>query len=103
MNKITKNELQNYAKSIQIAINEDEMATMQAQINDILDYVSLIDNFDDSNEELNENFNKKMILDANSNKFREDFAANSISIDESLKNAHKKNENFFKVPKFIDN
>ena len=98
---MTKEKLQEYARTMQIAINEKESEIMLEQINDILDYVSSLDDFD-SEERKSINFNEDNCNEFNCNRFREDIVLNSISVSEALKNAPNKNENFFKVPKVIE-
>jgi len=94
--KITKEELLQQAQIIQIGLTENESDVILDQINNILDYVSNIENFDyKDNQEL------QFLLDDN-NRFREDTSYPSISLEEALRNAPKKNENFFKVPKIIE-
>ncbi|MCL2039012.1 MAG: Asp-tRNA(Asn)/Glu-tRNA(Gln) amidotransferase subunit GatC [Bacteroidetes bacterium] len=95
---MTKEELINISKIIQIKINDNESNVLFNQLNGITDYVSKIDNYDymfNSETEL-----QFMINDVN--RLRDDVSNTSIALSETLKNAPKKNENFFKVPKVIE-
>ncbi len=93
---MTKEELLELSKIIQIKIGDNEANILLNQLNGIIDYVSKIENstFDDETE--------LQFMLAETNRLRKDMAATSITITEALKNAPKKNENFFKVPKVIE-
>jgi aspartyl-tRNA(Asn)/glutamyl-tRNA(Gln) amidotransferase subunit C len=93
---MTKEELSDYANSIQISLTDDEAVLIHSQINNILDYVSVLEDYDCQNSE---EF-QFMIDDVN--RLREDISQPSIPLAEALQNAANKNENFFKVPKVIE-
>jgi aspartyl-tRNA(Asn)/glutamyl-tRNA(Gln) amidotransferase subunit C len=93
---ITKEELIEQSNVIQIALTEQESDTLLTQMNNIFDYVSIIKDYDCGDEaEL------QFMVDDN-NRLREDISEESISLQDALKNAPKKNESFFKVPKVIE-
>lgn len=95
---MTDKELINYSNIIQIELSKSKQDDLLPQINNILDYVSILDNYN-CQEQTN-------LLDSNQednyNRFREDIPVASISLQDALKNAHSKNESFFKVPKVIE-
>lgn len=94
---MTKEEFIELSKIIQIKINDNESDILFNQLNGIIDYVHKIDNcLCDLNNETELQF---MIDDVN--RLREDVPATSITLTDALKNASKKNESFFKVPKVL--
>jgi aspartyl-tRNA(Asn)/glutamyl-tRNA(Gln) amidotransferase subunit C len=88
--------LKNIANTIQIEISNEETTILNEQINDILEYVSVIDNCECGNEE------ELMFMIEDNNRLREDIPLPSIFLQDALINAPKKNENFIKVPKVIE-
>ncbi|MDR0927979.1 MAG: Asp-tRNA(Asn)/Glu-tRNA(Gln) amidotransferase subunit GatC [Ignavibacteria bacterium] len=93
---ITKEEYLIRADAIQIALQAEESDVVFNQINNILDYISIIDSYDCSAlEEL------QFMVD-DTNRLREDVPSPSLSLKDALANAPSKNENFFKVPKVIE-
>ena len=93
---ITKNEIAEQANIIQIAINDEEIEILFEQINNILDYVSIVKNYDCKDE------NELQFMLNDNNRLREDISNESISLQDALKNAPKKNDSFFKVPRVIE-
>lgn len=79
-----------------IKIEENEIESIKEKFNQVLDYVSQIEQFDLSGVEpmthVNEDYNV----------WRDDKAKEAISLEDALLNAPKKNEQFFKVPKVIE-
>ncbi|MPN41902.1 Aspartyl/glutamyl-tRNA(Asn/Gln) amidotransferase subunit C [bioreactor metagenome] len=95
---MTDKELINYSNIIQIELSKSKQDDLLPQINNILDYVSILDNYN-CQEQTNLLDNNQ---EDNYNRFREDIPVASISLQDALKNAHSKNESFFKVPKVIE-
>ena len=94
---MTKDELLNISNIIQISLTEKECDILLNQLNDVIKYASKIDDYSCENvEEL------QFMIDE-TNRFREDIPSDSISLSDALKNAPKKNENFFKVPNTLQN
>ena len=94
---LSKDELKNYAESIQIDLKDEQIDELIKQLNDIINYVSILEKSDCNSENNNSFF---MINDEN--RMREDIPKDSVSLQDALKNAPRKNDNFFKVPKVIE-
>lgn len=79
-----------------IKLDENEIPEIEAKFNQVLKYVSKIEEFDLSDIEpmthVNEDYNV----------WREDKVKESLPLEDVLKNAPKKNEQFFKVPKVLE-
>ena len=93
---IEREDVRNLAKTTQIAIDERRIEKYYIEINNIINFVSVLDKMDCPSEEI-----LNIMIDDN-NRFREDVAKPSVPFAEALQNAPNKNENFFKVPKFIE-
>lgn len=78
-----------------IKIDDNEIVEIQDKFNQVLKYVSKIEEFDLTGVEpmthVNEDYNI----------WREDEVKESMPIEDVLLNAPKKNEQFFKVPKVL--
>jgi aspartyl-tRNA(Asn)/glutamyl-tRNA(Gln) amidotransferase subunit C len=78
-----------------IKIEDNEIEEIQDKFNQVLKYVSKIEEFDLTGVEpmthVNEDYNV----------WREDEVKESMPIEDVLLNAPKKNEQFFKVPKVL--
>jgi len=93
---MTKEELLDYANSIQISLTSEETILIHLQMNNILDYVSVLEDYDCLDAE-------EFLFAINDvNRLREDISQPSIPLADTLQNAANKNENFFKVPKVIE-
>jgi aspartyl-tRNA(Asn)/glutamyl-tRNA(Gln) amidotransferase subunit C len=78
-----------------LRLNENEIDYYTAQLNQILEYVDKLNELNiESVEPLHHPVEGK-------NALREDVRRESVSTAEALKNAPDKDENFFKVPKVI--
>lgn len=74
----------------------EDLKKFSAQFKRIVDYMAVIEKLDlDGVEPLAQVIDSENVL-------REDVVRPSLRLDEALKNAPKKNENFFKVPKVLD-
>ena len=93
---LKKEDIRNLAKIAHIAIDERRVEKYFIEMNNIIDFVSILDSVDcDSEDTL------RIMMEGN-NRFRADVAKPSFPLAEALQNAPNKNENFFKVPKFIE-
>ncbi len=92
----SKNLVKNVANLANLEYSDEELETLVPQFEKILSYIAVIDSLDlEGIEPL------PHILDYN-NILREDIAGSSVSQKDALKNAPKKNDNFFKVPKVLE-
>lgn len=78
-----------------IKINDNEIEEIQDKFNQVLKYVSKIEEFDLTGVEPMTHVNEYY------NIWREDEVKESMPIEDVLLNAPKKNEQFFKVPKVL--
>mgnify|MGYP002355195339 FL=1 len=93
---IGKKEIEHIAALAHLKFDDDELTKFSSQFSNIVNYVSSI-------EKLNlENIEPMTRPTDAKNVFREDIVQPSISKEDALKNAPKRNEMFFKVPKVIE-
>lgn len=92
----TKEIVRDVANLANLEYSEEELETLVPQFEKILSYIAVIDKLDlEGVEPL------PHILDG-INIMREDEIKPSVSQKDALRNAPKKNENFFKVPKVLE-
>lgn len=94
---IDENRVNHVAKLSRIALSEKELKLYGEQLAGILSYI----------EKLNEVDTQKIQptshpIEGLKNVFRDDKVKTSLSADEALKNAPKRKDNFFGVPKIIE-
>jgi len=91
-----KEDILKIANLAYIKIEESEMEGIEQKFNQVLKYVSKIEELDLDDVEpmthVNEDYNV----------WREDITKESLTLEETLKNAPKRNEQFFKVPKVLE-
>ena len=92
---MTKEKIKELANIMQISLTEDETEALLIQIKDVIKYASTINDYPCVAEEL-------QFMTDNFNRFREDIHFDSIASSDALKNAPKRNESFFKVPKVVE-
>jgi len=93
---MTREELLDYTNRIQISLSSEEVDLILLQINNILEYASVLEEFDCKNSE------EFQFMISDENRLRDDISRPSILLEKALKNAANKNENFFKVSKVIE-
>jgi aspartyl-tRNA(Asn)/glutamyl-tRNA(Gln) amidotransferase subunit C len=91
-----KEKISNIADLAALKLSDEEAEVTSVQFNKILDYVSKIELLDLEGVEPLTHVNEAH------NVWREDEAGDSLSLEEALKNAPKRNEQFFKAPKVIE-
>lgn len=91
-----KEEIKKIANLAAISLTEDEAAELAPQFENILKYISKIEELD------LENVKPLFTLVDEYNVLRKDEISNSLSLQDALKNAPQKNEQFVKVPKVLD-
>ena len=93
---VTKKEVEHIAELARLKFKEEELESFTHQLNEILSYVDKLNELDTENvEPLSHPIE-------NINVFRNDELKKSISTEEALKNAPDKTDEFFKVPKVIN-
>ena len=83
------------AELSRLSFNEQEKNIFEEQFGKILNYIQTIENYDlNAVEPLSH-------IVTNQTSQRDDIPSPSLSVDEALANAPKRNETFFKVPKVL--
>jgi aspartyl-tRNA(Asn)/glutamyl-tRNA(Gln) amidotransferase subunit C len=91
-----KDTVKHIAELAKLEFKDDELNQFSDQFGKIIEYINILNEIDLSKiEPLSQVTEFENVL-------RADEPKQSISLEEALKNAPRKNENFFKVPKVID-
>lgn len=94
--KIDERQVRNVAKLSRLDLNDKEIAQLSTQLSDILQYIEKLNELDtDSVEPL------AHCLGIH-NVFRDDAIKQSLSVEDALANAPQKYDDYFKVPKVLD-
>lgn len=94
---ISREELLKLAALARLRLDESEISQFQKDIAEMLEYVKTLDQVDTSRiQPQSQETNTGNVL-------REDAVTQSLSADEALKNAPERIDNYFKVPKVVDN
>jgi aspartyl-tRNA(Asn)/glutamyl-tRNA(Gln) amidotransferase subunit C len=93
---VTIKEVEHIAKLAKLEFTDTEKEKFTHQLNQILEYVEQMNKLDTSNVEP-----LSHVIEL-SNVFRADEVKQGVSTEEALKNAPSKTEEFFKVPKVIN-
>ena len=94
--KIEKTQVRKVAKLSRLELTEAEVEEFTGQLSAILDYVEKINELDTTNVE------PMAHCLPISNVFRQDIAKESLGTEKALANAPKRDGEFFKVPKILD-
>ena len=93
---MTIKEVEHIAELAKLSFDDTEIKQFLTQFSQIVDYISIIEQLElDGIDEANNLYGWK-------NSFREDIVKPSLSKEDALLNAPKRNEVFFKVPKMFD-
>ncbi|MEP0861285.1 MAG: Asp-tRNA(Asn)/Glu-tRNA(Gln) amidotransferase subunit GatC [Ignavibacterium sp.] len=92
---VTKKEVEKIAELAKLKFSEEELENFTHQMNDILKYMEKL------NELNTDNVEPLSHPIESTNVFRNDDLKSSINTDDALKNAPLADENYFKVPKVI--
>lgn len=93
---IDKKTIEHVALLARLELSEEEKELLASQLGDILTYIEKLKELDTSKVE------PMAYATATTNIFREDEPRPSLKLEEALKNAPDKLQDFFKVPKVID-
>jgi aspartyl-tRNA(Asn)/glutamyl-tRNA(Gln) amidotransferase subunit C len=88
-------DVEHIAKLAKLKFNDNELNKIAGELNSILDYMTKLNELDTSKVEP-----LTHVIDVK-NVFREDKVKESFPVEEILKNAPSKTEEFFRVPKVI--
>ena len=94
--KIDEAEVKKVAKLARLDLSAEEIAEFTGQLSAILEYVEKIDELD------TENVEPLAHCLAVSNCFRDDEVKDSLGTEKTLANAPQRDDEFFKVPKILD-
>ncbi len=92
---VTIKDAEHIAKLARLSVTEEETVKYTEQLNSILQYVEKL------NELETDNVEPLSYPIENTNVFREDIPVKSIETEAGLRNAPKKSQSHFKVPKVI--
>lgn len=95
--KIDKQTVERIAHLSRLNFDEGAKDKLTSELNVILDWIDQLNEVDTEGIEPLTNMSAEM------NVLREDEAKNEISHEDALKNAPKKDSNYFRVPKVLDN
>jgi len=95
-NKIDKDQVKQIAKLARLDLNDKEIAAFSAQLSEILEYVEKLNQLDTDNVEP-----LAHCLPVN-NVFGKDEPKKSLDLEQALKNAPQRENEYFKVPKILD-
>jgi len=93
--KIKQETIKDIAHLARLELDEKAEEAMQEDFNKILDWM------DKLNEINTDNVEPLIHMSTEVNVFREDIAENKLTHEEALKNAPKKDSDYFRVPKFL--
>ena len=93
---VTKKDVEYIAELARLKFKEEELESFTHQLNEILNYVDKLNELD------TENVEPLSHPVENINVFRNDELKKSITTKDALKNAPDRNNEFFKVPKVIN-
>jgi aspartyl-tRNA(Asn)/glutamyl-tRNA(Gln) amidotransferase subunit C len=92
---MTTQEIENIADLARLKFSDEKIGQFASQFENVLNYIAVIENLNlDGVEPLAQ-------VNAAENVFADDAAKQSLTSEEALKNAPKRNESFFKVPKVL--
>jgi len=93
--RISKKEVEHIGWLARIELSEEEKVLFTEQFNEILDYFEKVDEVE--TEEVPPTYH---VLDL-VNVYREDEVLSSLSVEDALKNAPKKEKQFLKAPRIV--
>ena len=92
---VTRKDVEHIAELARLKFKDEELENFTSQLNEILEYMEKLNELDTDNvEPLSHPVEAQ-------NVFREDGVKPSVKREDALKNAHEKDDEFFKVPKVI--
>ncbi|MCR4429986.1 MAG: Asp-tRNA(Asn)/Glu-tRNA(Gln) amidotransferase subunit GatC [Tepidanaerobacteraceae bacterium] len=94
--KIAKQTVDHVANLARLYLSEEEKAEMTEKLNSILDYMEKLNELDTTNVEPTAH------VIPIKNVFRQDEVRESLSLEETLKNAPDRDGSFFRVPRVIE-
>jgi len=94
--EITAEEVRHVATLSRLSLDDKDVATFQGQLARILDYIAQLNEVDIEGVEPTTH-----TVSSLKNVFREDSLKPSLPVEEALKNAPERHQDFFRVPRVI--
>ncbi|HET6512062.1 MAG TPA: Asp-tRNA(Asn)/Glu-tRNA(Gln) amidotransferase subunit GatC [Candidatus Kapabacteria bacterium] len=94
---VTKEEVLHVAKLAKLEFNDEELDTLTTELNSVIGYVDQLKEVNVDNVQPLENLNEAM----EENALRSDVERSSLDVAAALKNAPKSGDNYFLVPKVL--
>lgn len=95
---VTRTEIEKIAKLAKLEFTEPEFDALTGELNNVLGYIDQLKELDVTNVKPLENLNEAIEESA----LRADVREASLPVDEALKNAPKAADNYFLVPKVLE-
>lgn len=92
---LSRDEIEKVAKLSKLRLTEDEFVKFDKELNDILDYINVLNELD------TENLKPLVYIHDDINNFREDDTRQSIEVSKAMLNAPVSEDNTIVVPKVI--
>lgn len=94
--KIKEETVQHIAHLARLKFEGDEVKSIQQDLNNMIDFMDKLNELDTSNVE------PLVFMSEEVNVLREDIAEETIKVEDALKNAPKKDSDYFRIPKVLD-
>jgi aspartyl-tRNA(Asn)/glutamyl-tRNA(Gln) amidotransferase subunit C len=94
--KITEETVQHIAHLSRLRFEGQEIASIQHDLNNIISFMDKLNELDTTGVE------PLVFMSDEVNVLREDVAEQTISVQDALKNAPKKDSDYFRIPKVLD-
>ena len=94
--KIKEETVQQIAHLARLKFEGDEVKSIQQDLSNMIDFMDKLNELDTSNVE------PLVFMSEEINVLREDVAEETITVAEALKNAPKKDSDYFRIPKVLD-
>ncbi|MEO6938896.1 MAG: Asp-tRNA(Asn)/Glu-tRNA(Gln) amidotransferase subunit GatC [Candidatus Kapaibacterium sp.] len=94
---VTKKDVENVARLAKLEFSDSELDSMTSELNSVLGYIDQLEELDVTNVAPLENMNEQVEVSV----LRMDKVGPSLTVNEALQNAPKAADNYFLVPKVI--
>ncbi|MCE3296850.1 MAG: Asp-tRNA(Asn)/Glu-tRNA(Gln) amidotransferase GatCAB subunit [Crocinitomicaceae bacterium] len=94
--KINEETVQHIAHLARLKFEGDEVKSIRQDLSNMIDFMDKLSELDTSNVE------PLVFMSEEINVLREDIAEETITVAEALKNAPKKDSDYFRIPKVLD-
>ncbi len=95
--EITEDTIDHIAHLARLQFDGDKKAAIKSDLERITDFMDKLNELD------TEEYEPLIFMSDRVNNLREDVAKTSVSHEEALKNAPKKDSDYFRIPKVLDN